>query len=52
VQGLSNKEIARALDLTDHTVKFHLRNVFTKLRVERRGDAIAAARRMNLAQPD
>lgn len=42
--GASNKEIARALDLTEHTVKFHLKNIFAKLGVERRGQAIALAR--------
>lgn len=51
MQGHSNKEIARTLDLTEHTVKFHLKNIFTKLKVERRNEAIAAARRLNLV-PD
>lgn len=44
VGGLSNKEIARALDMTEHTVKFHLKNIFTKLNVGRRSDAIEKAR--------
>jgi LuxR family maltose regulon positive regulatory protein len=42
--GRSNKEIARALDMTENTVKFHLKNIFTKLKVERRTQAIARAR--------
>jgi LuxR family maltose regulon positive regulatory protein len=42
--GHSNKEIARALDMTENTVKFHLKNIFAKLKVERRAQAIARAR--------
>ncbi len=36
VKGLSNKEIAAQLDVTEQTVKNHLRNVFEKLKVENR----------------
>jgi DNA-binding CsgD family transcriptional regulator len=31
VEGLSNKEIANRLNISDHTVKFHVLNVATKL---------------------
>jgi LuxR family maltose regulon positive regulatory protein len=48
IQGRSNKEIARALDMTEHTVKFHLKNIFAKLKVERRTQAIAKARELGL----
>ena len=43
-QGRSNKEIARRFELTENTVKFHLKNIYSKLEVNRRTQAIAAAR--------
>ena len=43
-RGLTNKEIARALDMTEHTVKFHLKNIFAKLGVDRRAHALTALR--------
>lgn len=46
--GLSNKEIARALDLTEHTVKFHLKNIFQKLDVVRRAHAVIEAKKRNI----
>jgi LuxR family transcriptional regulator, maltose regulon positive regulatory protein len=48
IQGRSNKEIARALDMTEHTAKYHLKNLFAKLKVERRTQAIAKARELGL----
>jgi len=47
-EGLSNKEIARALDLSENTVKFHLKNIYTKLEVSERAAAIARARDLSL----
>lgn len=47
-QGRSNKEIARLLDMTEHTVKFHLKNLFAKLDVARRTQAVARARELGL----
>ncbi len=37
--GLSNKRVARALGLSDHTVKFHLNSVFNKLGCRTRAEA-------------
>ncbi len=47
-EGQSNKLIARELDLTDNTVKFHLKNIYMKLSVSRRGEAVFEARRRGL----
>lgn len=47
-EGQSNKLIARELDLTDNTVKFHLKNIYAKLAVSRRGEAVFEARRKGL----
>jgi len=46
--GRSNKEIARLLDMTEHTVKFHLKNIFAKLGAERRTEAVARAKLLKL----
>ena len=40
-QGLSNKEIARALHIALPTVKNHIHNIFYKLQVHRRADAVS-----------
>jgi LuxR family transcriptional regulator, maltose regulon positive regulatory protein len=39
-EGLSNKSIARALQVSGNTVKFHLKNVFAKLGVSSRSEAV------------
>jgi two-component system nitrate/nitrite response regulator NarL len=47
-QGLSNKEIGRRLSIETATVKNHVHNILEKLRVHRRGEAAAWARRSAL----
>lgn len=47
-QGQSNKAIALAMDISENTVKFHLKHVFTKLCVDSRTAAMAAALRLGL----
>jgi len=46
--GLSNREIAERLFVTVGTVKKHLNNIFGKLGVERRTQAVTRARELNL----
>ena len=46
--GLSNKGIARALDMTENTVKFHLKNIFAKLEVNKRMLAVSVGRQLGL----
>jgi LuxR family maltose regulon positive regulatory protein len=46
--GGSNKVIARALDLTENAVKFHLKNIYRKLGVVGRVMAIAIAGKLGL----
>jgi DNA-binding NarL/FixJ family response regulator len=43
-EGAPNAEIARALDVSEATVKSHLAHIYTKLDVRSRSAAIAAAR--------
>ena len=49
--GQSNKAIALALDISENTVKFHLKQIFRKLEVENRSAAINAALRQGLLDP-
>src|SRR5215471_721522 len=47
-QGQSNKEIGRTLVISPETVKTHLENVYYKLAVERRAQAVARAKDLAL----
>jgi ATP/maltotriose-dependent transcriptional regulator MalT len=45
--GLSNKQIANNLVIVECTVEFHLKNIYQKLDVTRRSQAIAKVLKMN-----
>jgi ATP/maltotriose-dependent transcriptional regulator MalT len=47
-QGLSNKEIADQLCIELRTVKWHTGNIFSKLNVKKRMEAVARARDLNI----
>lgn len=40
-KGLTNRELSKELDISENTVKFHLSNLFEKLDVKNRAQAIA-----------
>jgi LuxR family maltose regulon positive regulatory protein len=46
--GVSNKEMARKIFVSENTVKFHLKNIYSKLSVSSRLQAINAARQMGI----
>lgn len=46
--GLSNKLIARRLDISEHTVKFHVNAILGKLGAQSRTDAVVRATRAGL----
>jgi two-component system, NarL family, nitrate/nitrite response regulator NarL len=48
--GQTNKEIGRALGIEEQTVKSHMHNILQKLKVKRRGQAIARLIRDKNAQ--
>ena len=47
-EGLSNKEIADKLFVTESTVKTHVSNLFVKLDAKRRTQAIQRAKELNI----
>jgi len=49
-RGLSNAEIAKELVITEHTVKFHVGNIYAKLGVRTRVEAILVAVREGMGE--
>lgn len=47
-EGLPNKRICQILDLTEHTVKTHLKAIFTHLGVHNRTECVAKAQQLGL----
>jgi non-specific serine/threonine protein kinase len=50
-EGLSNKEIARRLIVSENTVKTHVTSLFNKLGVYTRAQAVAVAARRGFLEP-
>jgi LuxR family maltose regulon positive regulatory protein len=51
IAGQPNKVIARSLNISENTVKFHLKQLFLKLGVDNRSAAISAALQRGFAPP-
>ena len=53
VEGVtSNRQLARRLDLSENTVKFHVRNILDKLRLHNRAEAVGYALRNKLVDSE
>ncbi|MBT3205349.1 MAG: response regulator transcription factor [Gammaproteobacteria bacterium] len=49
-QGFSSKEIAEKLDISYYTVTTHIKNIYTKLQVNSRTEALHEASRLGLLE--
>lgn len=47
-EGVANKTIARRLNLSEHTVKFHISSIFSKLNASSRTEAVILGARLGL----
>ena len=50
-RGMQDKVIARRLGVSEHAVRFHLKNIYAKTRVRGRFQAIARARELGVLAP-
>ncbi len=48
--GLTNKQIALALGISEHTVKYHISSVYTKLKAMNRAEAVSKGARRGLIE--
>lgn len=52
VEGVtSNRKLAKRLNLSENTVKFHVRNILDKLRLHNRAEAVGYALRKGIVEP-
>ena len=47
-EGLANKAIALQLDISEHTVKYHVNAIMSKLNAQSRTEAVVRAARLGL----
>jgi ATP/maltotriose-dependent transcriptional regulator MalT len=47
-KGLKNKELAQEMNVSTHTIAWHLKNLYGKLRVDNRTAAVTVARRLQV----
>jgi DNA-binding NarL/FixJ family response regulator len=52
VRGMTNKEICTTLGISEHTVRTHLRNIYSRLDISSRNEATALALREGLVSLD
>ena len=48
----SNRQLARRLDVSENTVKFHMRNILDKLHLHNRAQAVSHALRHGMIEPE